>query len=191
MRYETDHKTRTRERILRNAARQVRAKGLSGPAVATVMKASGLTVGGFYKHFQSREHLLAEAIEESMVEFDKRMIDAVTRVPPGERWKEIVRWYLSLDHCEHADTGCPFATLAPEIARAAPSVKQRVARIMKKGRERMLEFMPGRDAGEKGRNFIVIFTAMAGAVSMARVMPKLEEKQAILKSVRDHLLESF
>ena len=62
MRYEPEHKTRTRDRIVRNAARKLRAEGLSGPGVASVMKASGLTVGGFYKHFRSKDELLADAI---------------------------------------------------------------------------------------------------------------------------------
>src|SRR6266702_1801008 len=58
MRYGPEHKTRTRDRIVRNAARKLRAEGLSGPGVASVMKASGLTVGGFYKHFRSKDELL-------------------------------------------------------------------------------------------------------------------------------------
>ena len=71
MRYEPEHKTRTRERIVRNAARKLRAEGLSGPGVASVMKASGLTVGGFYKHFRSKDELLAEAIAQGFSEFSE------------------------------------------------------------------------------------------------------------------------
>ena len=191
MRYQSDHKASTRQRIVRNAARQLRAKGLNGPGVATLMKASGLTVGGFYKHFRSKDDLLVQAIEEGMSDFGGQLFEATKHVPPGERWKEIVKWYLSMDHCERSDTGCPMATLAPEIARAAPAVKKRILNTMKERRERMLEFMPGRNAAEKARNFTVIFSAMAGAVSMARIMTDPVEKQKILSSVRDHLLESF
>jgi TetR/AcrR family transcriptional repressor of nem operon len=64
MRYEPEHKTRTRDRIVRNAARILRAEGLNGSGVASVMKASGSTVGGFYKHFRSKDELLAEAIAQ-------------------------------------------------------------------------------------------------------------------------------
>jgi TetR/AcrR family transcriptional regulator, transcriptional repressor for nem operon len=191
MRYESDHKARTHQRIVKNAARQVRAKGLNGPGVATVMKASGLTVGGFYKHFRSRDDLLVQAIEEGMADFGGKLFAATQHVPAGERWKEIVKWYLSVEHCEHSDTGCPMATLAPEIARAEPAVKKRIVSVMKARRERMLEFMPGRNAAEKERNFTVIFTAMSGAVSMARMMTDPAEKQKILDSVRDHLLKSI
>src|SRR6266851_5694043 len=131
MRYEPDHKTRTHRRIVKNAARRFRAEGLNGPGVATVMKASGLTVGGFYKHFRSKDDLLAEAIEESFSEFGERVFAALKNVPPADRWREIVRWYLSPEHCEHADAGCPIAALAPEIARAGPAVKKRIAGLMK------------------------------------------------------------
>jgi len=191
MRYEADHKARTHQRILRNAARELRAKGLNGPGVAGVMKASGLTVGGFYKHFQNRDHLLVEAIEEGLTDFGGKLFAAMKQAAPEERWKEIVKWYLSEDHCRHPDTGCPLAALAPDIARAAPAIKKRIAGIMKERRRRLLEFMPGRNAAEKGRNFNVMFTAMAGAVSMARIMPSPAERRRILSSVRDHLLKGF
>ncbi len=191
MRYEPDHKTRTHRRIVKNAARRFRAEGLNGPGVATVMKASGLTVGGFYKHFRSKDDLLAEAIEEGFSEFGERVFGSLRNVPPADRWKEIVQWYLSPEHCEHPDTGCPIAALSPEIARAAPAVKKRIAAAMKARRERLMEFMPGRTAAERERSYNVIFTAMAGAVSIARILPDSGERQKILDSVRDHLLKSF
>jgi TetR/AcrR family transcriptional regulator, transcriptional repressor for nem operon len=191
MRYEADHKARTHQRILKNAARRFRAEGLNGPGVATVMKASGLTVGGFYKHFRSKDDLLAAAIEEAFSEFGEKIPAALRDVPAAERWKEIVRWYLSPEHCEHAETGCPVAALAPEIARAAPAVRKRIAGTLKAWQKRMVEFMPGRTAAERERNFTIIFTAMAGAVSIARILPDPMDKQRILSSVREHLLQSF
>jgi TetR/AcrR family transcriptional regulator, transcriptional repressor for nem operon len=88
MRYEQDHKARTHQRILKNAARRFRAEGLNGPGVATVMKASGLTVGGFYKHFRSKDELLAEAIEAGYSEFGEKAFAALEGVAPAERWRE-------------------------------------------------------------------------------------------------------
>jgi TetR/AcrR family transcriptional repressor of nem operon len=191
MRYDAEHKARTRRRIVKNAARQLRAKGLNEPGVADLMKASGLTVGGFYKHFQSRDHLLAEAIEQGLADFGAKVVEATAHVPTDQRWKEIVKFYLSMEHCEHPDKGCPMAALAPDIARAAPVVKTRIARILKAQRERLLDFMPGRGRAEKKRNFTIIFTSMGGAMQLARTMPNPAEKQSILNSVRDHLLNSF
>jgi TetR/AcrR family transcriptional repressor of nem operon len=191
MRYDAEHKARTRQRIVKNAARQLRAKGLNEPGVADLMKASGLTVGGFYKHFQSRDHLLAEAIEQGLADFTAKVMETIADVPKDQRWKEIVKFYLSMEHCDHPDKGCPMAALAPDIARAAPVVKTRIARILKAQRERLLDLMPGRDRAEKQRNFIVIFTSMGGAMQLARTLPNPTEKQSILDSVRDHLLDSF
>src|SRR3974377_1700184 len=117
MRYEPEHKTRTRDRIVRNAARKLRAEGLSGPGVASVMKASGLTVGGFYKHFRSKDELVAEPIAQAFSDSEK-LYSSLQNVPREDRWKELVRLYLSPEHCDHPDSGCPVAALAPERARA-------------------------------------------------------------------------
>ena len=187
MRYEPEHKTRTRDRIVRNAARKLRAEGLSGPGVASVMKASGLTVGGFYKHFRSKDELLAEAIAQGFSESSEKIRSSLQNVPREERWKEIVRRYLSTEHCERPETGCPVAALAPEIARAKLSVRKRIAALMKD----WVEFMPGSTAAERERNFFVIFSAMAGAVSIARILTEPADRQKVLASTRDHLLYSF
>jgi TetR/AcrR family transcriptional regulator, transcriptional repressor for nem operon len=187
MRYEPEHKTQTRNRIVRNAARKVRAEGLSGPGVGSVMKASGLTVGGFYKHFRSKDELLAEAIAQGFSDSWDRIHSAVQNVPREDTWKEIVRVYLSPEHCDHPDTGCPVAALAPEIARAKVTIRKRIAGLM----TQWVEFMPGATAKERQQNFFVIFSAMAGAVSIARMLIEPADKQKVLASMRDHLLRSF
>lgn len=191
MRYDPDHKARTHKRIVKNAARRFRAEGLSGPGVATLMKTSGLTVGGFYKHFGSRDDLLAEAIQEAFLEDGERILAAVGKLPPAARWKGFVRQYLSRQHCEHPEAGCPIAALAPEIARATPAVRKRIAGLMKARRERLMQFMPGKTKAERERNFNIIFPTMAGAIAVARILPEPAERERILKGVRDHLLESF
>src|SRR5438874_2560756 len=191
MRYEPEHKGQTRERIVRNAARKLRAEGLNGPGVASVMKASGLTVGGFYKHFRSKDELLADAIAQGFSELSQKVYSSLQDVPPQERWKEIVRWYLSPEHCNHPDTGCPVVTLAPEIARAKLNVRKRTADLMKGLADRWAEFMPGVTAKERERNFFVIFSAMAGTVAVARLFPEPADRERVLVSVRDYLLASF
>jgi len=188
MRYGPEHKTRTRDRIVRNAARKLRAEGLSGPAVAGIMKASGLTVGGFYKHFRSKDELLAEAIAQAFSDSEK-LYSSVLTMPREDRWKELVRLYLSPDHCDHPDIGCPVAALAPEIARAKLSVRKRISGVIKQ--HKWVEFMPGASAAERERNFFIILSAMAGALSIARVLTEPADKERVLASVRNHLLDSF
>src|SRR2546429_5738847 len=176
MRYDPQHKSQTRDRIVRNAARKFRAEGLSGPGVASVMKASGLTVGGFYKHFRNKDELLTEAMAQGFAESNANIRSALQQVPPEHKWKELVRLYLSPEHCDHPDTGCPVAALAPEIARAKFSVRKRMSGLMKERANRWVEFMPGRTAGEREQNFLVIFSAMAAAGSIARLLPQPVER---------------
>ena len=189
MRYEPEHKTRTRDRIVRNAARKIRAEGINGPGVASVMKASGLTVGGFYKHFRSKDELLAEAIAQGFSDSSEKVYSSVQNVPREDKWKEIVRLYLSPEHRDHPETGCPVAALAPEMARAKLGVRKRIAGLIKG--YRWIEFMPGRTLAERERNFFVIFSAMEGAVSIARILTEPADRQKVLASMRDHLLHSF
>lgn len=191
MRYDPDHKAATHRKIVRSASRQLRAKGLSGPAVATLMKASGLTHGGFYRHFGSRDDLVLEAIEESLQELRDRLITAAKQAGPGEGWKAMVRTYLSLELCDRPDEGCPIAALAPEMGRTRSPMKQRIAAAILKFRQELLPFMPGRTAEEKAANFLPVFGSMVGTIAIARTMPDPAVRQRILNSVRDHLLQSF
>jgi TetR/AcrR family transcriptional repressor of nem operon len=191
MRYGPDHKSRTRQRIVKSASRQFRANGLTGPGVARVMRASGLTVGGFYKHFRTRDDLVTEAVEESLRDLRERLLAPVRQLPPKDAWKQIITHYLSIEHCEHADIGCPLASLAPEISRTKLPVKRRIAGMLKQHRDEIMPFVPGNNAGEKQKNFIVTMSTMAGAIAFARTMQEIADKQRILNTVRDYLLAGF
>jgi TetR/AcrR family transcriptional regulator, transcriptional repressor for nem operon len=191
MRYDAEHKARTHRRIVKSASRQLRKKGLNGPAVATLMKASGLTHGGFYKHFSSRDNLVVEAIEESLMELTKTLIDAAKDSRSRDAWKAMVTTYLSLERCDRADRGCPIAALAPDIARTSPVMKQRISAAILKFRSELIPFLPGRTAEEKGSNFLMLMTSMVGTIALARTMPDQAVRQAILDTVRDRLLASF
>jgi TetR/AcrR family transcriptional repressor of nem operon len=191
MRYDTEHKARTHRMIVKSASRQLRKKGLNGPAVSTLMKASGLTHGGFYKHFSSRDDLVVEAVEESLRELTQTLIDAAERSGSRTPWKSIIETYLSLERCDGADRGCPIAALAPDIARTPSAMKKRISVAILKFREDLIPFMPGRTSEEKGSNFLMILTSMVGTIAIARTMPELAVRQRILDTVRDRLLASF
>ncbi|ABF43582.1 transcriptional regulator, TetR family [Candidatus Koribacter versatilis Ellin345] len=191
MRYEPEHKKRTRDRIVRNAARKLRAEGLGGPGVASVMKASGLTVGGFYKHFRGKDELLAEAVALGFAEIGETAHAVLKNVPREDWWKEVVRWYLSSEHCDHPATGCPVAALASEIGRAKVGFKERISGQVKRLTEQWAELMPGANATERERNFFAIYSAMVGALSVARLFTDPADREKVLASARDHLLRSF
>jgi TetR/AcrR family transcriptional regulator, transcriptional repressor for nem operon len=99
--------------------------------------------------------------------------------------------YLSPEHCDHPDSGCPVAALAAEMARAKPGVRKRISGLIKDRAKQWVEFMPGASAAERERNFFIIFSAMAGAVSIARILTEPADRERVLSSVRDHLLRSF
>src|SRR6185437_12160258 len=103
MRYRPQHKVETHRKIVQDAARRVRAEGLSGAAVAAVMRDAGLTHGGFYKHFGSKDELLMESLSEAFAEMAGFLARIAEHSRPGTAWKAIVKAYLSLEHCDHAE----------------------------------------------------------------------------------------
>ena len=87
--------------------------------------------------------------------------------------------------------GCPVTALAPDIARARPAIKRKIQSSMHKYKKQLIEFMPGANLGQKQKNFTIIFTAMVGALSVARTLSETSEKERVLALVRNHLLASF
>lgn len=164
---------------------------MNGPGVAKLMKASGLTHGGFYKHFASKDDLFAEAINESVREIGVMWTSGLKQTPPGEFWREIVKRYLSIEHCEHPGMGCPMAALAPDIARTRAPIRRKIRDAIEGYKKQLLQFMPGHNSEEQNRNCALIFTAMVGAMAVARTLSDRNEKEKLLSVVRNHLLTSF
>ena len=135
------------------------------------MRDAGLTHGGFYKHFGSKDELLTESLSEAFREIADRLTQIAEKSKPGTAWKAIVKAYLSPEHCDHAERGCPLAALAPELARAGHAMKASIRREIIKYKSRMLPLMPGRRVADKERAFFAIFSTMIGAVAIARILP--------------------
>jgi len=190
MRYRPEHKAATHQKIVKDASRRVRAEGLNGAAVAAVMRDTGLTHGGFYKHFRSKDELLIESLKEGFREIIGTLVRAAEEAPPGEAWKAIVKTYLRPEMCEHPERGCPLATLGPELARVDKRMKPEVVAELVNYRRQMLPFMPGRRTAEKERAFFAIFSTMIGAVEIARMLPD-PVRDHVLANARDFLLRSF
>jgi TetR/AcrR family transcriptional repressor of nem operon len=191
MRYDSEHKAKTHAKIVKDASRQFRAEGLNGLGVASLMKASGLTVGGFYKHFGSKDDLLLEAVEESVHDIGSQVLEWASQAPAGSGWKEIVTKYLSLQHCDGVEWGCPTAALAADIARTSVHMKKKLAHSMEEYWAQLVHFMPGDTPSERESNWAVIYSTMVGAVTVARTMTSKAAKLRLLNTVRDHLLGSY
>jgi TetR/AcrR family transcriptional repressor of nem operon len=191
MRYPVEQKSETHERILDAAARSFREHGSEAQGVARLMKDVGLTHGGFYRHFESKEDLYVDAIARGFQEAADGMIAAAAKAPPGQQLRAIIEHYLSIGHLEHPGSGCVLATLAAEIARQRPAVRARINAAMKSYRERLLPFFPGHDDDEKRRKFIVLFPAMAGILMTARAMTDPATRQEILSEARRFYIGAF
>ncbi len=191
MRYKPGHKSKVHQKIVKDASRHVRAEGLTGAAVSTVMRDAGLTHGGFYRHFGSKDELLMESLSEAFRETGDSLARAGGHSRPGMAWKAIVKAYLSMEHCDHAECGCPLAALAPELARADKTMKIAIRGELMKYKSRMLPFMPGRRTADKERAFVAIISTMLGAVAIARILPDQAARAKVLASTRDFLLHSF
>jgi TetR/AcrR family transcriptional repressor of nem operon len=191
MRYRPEHKLETHQRIVKDASRRVRAEGLNGAAVATVMRDTGLTHGGFYKHFESKDELLVESLSEAFREITDTLVRAAEESPRAEAWKTVVKTYLRPEMCEYPEQGCPLTALAPELARVEKRMKPRIVAELVNYKNRMTPFMPGRRTADKERAFFAIFSTMIGAVEIARMLPDPAMREKVLGNARDFLLRSF
>jgi TetR/AcrR family transcriptional repressor of nem operon len=191
MRYGPEHKLETHQRIVKDASRRIRAEGLSGAAVSAIMKDAGLTHGGFYKHFGSKDDLLLESVREGFREIEDTLAHAAEQSLPGEAWKAIVKTYLSGELCEHPERGCPLASLSPELARADKRMKPQIAAELVNYKNRMVPFMPGDRTADKERAFFAIFSTMIGAIEIARMLPDRAMREKVLVTTRNFLLGSF
>ena len=191
MRYRPEHKVETHQKIVKDASRRVRTEGITGAAVSAVMRDAGLTHGGFYKHFGSKDELLMQSLSEAFQETADRLAHAGEQSQPATAWKAIVKAYLSPELCDHAEYGCPLTALAPELARADKAMKAQIFEELKRYKSRMLPFMPGQRPADKERAFFSIFSTMVGAIEIARMLPEPAMREKVLASARDFLLHSF
>ncbi|MCK5745821.1 TetR/AcrR family transcriptional regulator [Oricola sp.] len=150
-----------RKRVVETAGRLFRQHGYDGIGVATLMKAAGLTQGGFYKQFEDKSALAAEATETALAENRKMWEDviAASDAAPGEA---IARWYLSPSHVHTAAEGCCFAALAAE----APRQGEKVQSIFREALEASLQLLTGPD-GDREEAMRQLST-MVGALVLAR-----------------------
>lgn len=122
VRYRKEHKQATRQRIIEAAGRRFKRDGIDSSGITTLMKDAGLTNGAFYTHFTSKDELVATAVADQL---QTQNANIVAQAAPGRAGLEqIVRWYLSAQHRDSPDDGCPSAALLDEIRRCADPTKQ-------------------------------------------------------------------
>lgn len=177
----------THNRIIEVAARVIRRSGYDGTGVADIMKEAGLTHGGFYAHFASREALLAEAADRAGAEAVKLSADIAAAAPPGQSLQDLLRAYLSKEHLEDVEKGCPVAALGSEMHRQAPEVRHAATRHIKEMIDVVARQLP--DWGTPGAHERAMFmvSSMIGTMVVARAV----DDPRLSKALREATLNSF
>ena len=178
-------KEATHERIVGAAARAIRRSGYNGTGVADIMKDAGLTHGGFYAHFASRDAMLAEAADQAGAESVARLKRIAAAAPPHEALRSLIQAYLSKAHVEDAETGCPVAALGSEMPRQASKVRRAATRRIKEMIDVVIRHWPDQGEPAAYQHALVTVATMVGALVLARAVddPKLSEamRQAAAK----------
>ena len=183
----TRSKEATHDRIVGAAARAIRRSGYSGTGVADIMKDAGLTHGGFYAHFSSREAMLAEAADRAGSESVATMARIAATSPPRRALKAMMEAYLSKAHVEGVETGCATAALGSEMPRQAPGVRRAATRRIKEMIDLVARQSP--DWGQPGAHERALFTVatMVGTLVLARAVDDPKLSDALREAALNHL----
>jgi TetR/AcrR family transcriptional repressor of nem operon len=181
-------KEATHERIVEAAARAIRRSGYAGTGVADIMKDAGLTHGGFYAHFASREAMLAEAADRAGAEAVAMSANIAAAAPPQNALQSLLRAYLSKEHLESIERGCPVAALGSEMPRQAPEVRQAATRRIKEMIDLVARQSP--DWGQPGAHerALVTVATMVGALLLARAVDDSRLSDTLREATLNHLL---
>ena len=195
MRRSRQEAAETRRHIVESAAREFRNNGIGGTGLAGLMAAAGLTHGGFYKHFDSKEQVVGEALTlaiDSMIELMAESAKRASSASPGNRGlRAIIAKYLSADHRDDMAHGCPFAGLGCEIARGSDSVREATTIGFLKMVDLIADHLDGMMSPAAARKEAQwMLSMMVGAVTMARMVTDPEVSASILRETRKHLIRS-
>jgi TetR/AcrR family transcriptional repressor of nem operon len=184
MRYSKDHKAETHQRIVKNASVRLRERGAAGIGVAELMKEAGLTHGGFYAHFASRDALIGEAFAHAMEQTTRRWRKRAESAPEGQRLAAIVNGYLTAEHRDDVGHGCALPSLGVDVLRGDPKTRRTFAGKLEQMVDMMVEQIPGQSTKAARRDAIGALATMMGALILARTAGNTEFSDEILSAGR-------
>ncbi len=188
MRYSKEHKLETHARIVKKAAVRLRERGAHGIGVADLMKEAGLTHGGFYAHFDSREALVIEAFVDTMDRSTERWRKLAEQAPPEKRFAAIVDGYLTAVHRDDPGHGCVVPTLGAEIARESPKTRKAFAAKLEQMIDVIAEQVPEVPRKAARKQAMAALATMMGTLVMARIAGNGEVSDEILSAGREAVL---
>ena len=188
MRYSREHKLETHARIVKKASVRLREKGAHGIGVADLMKEAGLTHGGFYAHFDSREALVIEAFAYAMERSTERWRKLAERTAPEKRLATIVESYLTPVHRDDPGRGCAVPTLGAEIARESPKTRKAFAAKLEQMIDMMAEQIPDVPRKAARKQAMATIATMMGTLVLSRIAGNGEFSDEVLGAGRDAVL---
>ena len=189
MRYAANQKEQTRKLIVARAARSLRAHGADGIGIAGLMEDAGLTHGGFYAHFASKDALIAEACRAALQETSARLEAEMTGKPRCKALARFIEWYVSARHRDRMDRGCVFTTLATDLARRGPGTRAVIDEAHARLVTRLAGLLVKGSIAQRRLLAEGLLAEMVGVVIVARAMADRDASDALLDTARQRLLQ--
>src|SRR6185436_17895524 len=176
----------THERIVETAARAIRRSGYGGTGVADIMKEAGLTHGGFYAHFGSREEMLAEAADRAGADTVAFLTRVAAEASPSKALEAMLSAYLSKGHVEGRESGCAVAALGSEMPRQAPKVRRAATRRIKEMIDLVARQSPDWGHPDAHARALVTLSTALGALVVARAVDDPKLSDAVRQAALNH-----
>jgi TetR/AcrR family transcriptional repressor of nem operon len=181
MKVSREQAAQSRERILQTAAQRFRERGYEGIGVADLMKEAGLTHGGFYGHFSSKEELIAEASARALSGSLARL-NELAEGASGDRLAAVAKAYLTSSHRDDPGSGCLLAALGPDVSRQGPAVRHSVSDYVRSAVDLLITLVPGKTKTARRKKAINTYSILVGAMVMARAVDDPALSQEILEA---------
>jgi TetR/AcrR family transcriptional regulator, transcriptional repressor for nem operon len=184
MNAKVEQKERTHEGILESAAELLRTRGIAGARVADVMKGAGLTVGGFYAHFGSKEALVDEALRRTCDGLRARLFSRLDEKPAADRAEVVLKRYLSAAHRDARSMGCPMPAVVGEIGTSAPEHGAVLAEQLEAFASELEQHLPAGRATPRRAAALGLVALMVGGISLARALGKTRLSDEVIHACR-------
>jgi TetR/AcrR family transcriptional repressor of nem operon len=184
MRYDENHKQETRARVLKVAAMTLREKGPDKLGVAEVMRAAGLTHGGFYAHFPSKEAFLTESLNEVFAQSRERRNELVEGLGPRGALSSYIDYYVSKSHRDNPASGCPIVALNSDLPRQSKKFRGAFDAGVKRLTEKLAAWIAAIGIEDADKVAVSVLSAMVGAVSLSRAVSDPHLSDDLLDAAR-------
>ncbi len=185
-----EKKDRSHERILSSAGSLMRKKGISSASVADVMGGAGMTVGGFYAHFPSKQALMAEALRNTLRKSRALLALAAGDLRGAEWLKAVARSYLSRSHRDHPESGCPLPANLGEIAREDTAVRKVLSGEIGAYRDELASHLEEEGLEDPKGEALAMIATMVGGLTLSRALRGSGLSDEVLQACRRHIESS-